>query len=348
MPTADINEILRQQDATYRAVVEAFSDGHPELGMERALKAGFVVDLEGATELVKVDGHPEAAAAAVRKLAADRTADEAVEAAARGKSFIAVVPTHVLGNDISSAIRARHQAAGTVKEDAVTLKLFWPTAKLHADNAEYCFTLEPDEFAVFHKDVPDLGLRAGDRLDTIEDAQGRREFRLGERVIDGPVPSDAFEVYREQERSIGIGDRLRAVERIPLQGQEKAEIARGTLLEVAKITRHGTRVEFTNGQFVSAQEVRSLTYGYAMTQPASQGLSADEVVFVATSDTFGAITKESANVAVSRGREKLTIITDDLEGLMEQLKHSRKEPFAEEIIGDVNEENSVGDKGRQN
>ncbi|MEO1337589.1 MAG: AAA family ATPase, partial [Myxococcota bacterium] len=101
LPAADIDEILRQKDAAYLAVVEAFSDGYPELGMERALQAGFVVDLEGATELVKVEGQPEAAAAAVRQLAADRTADEAVEAAARGKSFIAVVPTHVLGHDVS-------------------------------------------------------------------------------------------------------------------------------------------------------------------------------------------------------------------------------------------------------
>ncbi|MEO1334133.1 MAG: AAA family ATPase, partial [Myxococcota bacterium] len=346
LPAADIDEILRQKNAAYLAVVEAFSDGDAALGMARAVEAGYVVDLEGAVEGVQVEGHPEVAAAAVRQLAADRTADEASEAAARGKSFMAVVPTHALGDDVSQAIRARHQASGTIKEDAVTLTLYWPTAKLQADNAEYRFTLEADEFAVVHRDVPELGLRAGDRLETFEDAKGRRGFKHGARVLDGPVPSMAFEVYREKLLPVAIGDRLRAVERIKLQGQGHAEIPRGTLLEVEKITRHGTRVEFTNGQFVSAQDVRSLTYGYAVTQPASQGLSADEVVFVATTDTFGAITKESANVAVSRGKEKLTIITDDLEGLQEQLKRSRKAPFAGEIVGDVDEHSPVGDEGR--
>ncbi|MEM7676875.1 MAG: MobF family relaxase, partial [Myxococcota bacterium] len=198
LPAADINEILRQRDPLYRAAVEAFSAGDVMLGMERAIKAGFIVDLEGAADDLRVDGHPEAAAAAVRKLAADRAASEASEAALRGKSFMAVVPTHALGADVSRAIRARYQASGMVKKDAVELSLYWPASRLQADNAEYRHTLEAGEFAVMHRDVPEAGLRAGERLDTVEDENGRHWFKRGDRVIDSLLPPDSFEIYRRQ------------------------------------------------------------------------------------------------------------------------------------------------------
>ena len=113
LPSADIDEILRQEkNETYKAIVEVFSNGDAIEGLRKAEEAGYIVDLGGATDFVRVDGEAEAPAEAMRKLAAARAADEAMEAVLLGKSFMTVVPTHAVGAEVAKAIRGSPSGRG--------------------------------------------------------------------------------------------------------------------------------------------------------------------------------------------------------------------------------------------
>ena len=71
---------------------------------------------------------------------------------------------------------------------------------------------------------------------------------------------------------------------------------------------------------------RTFTHGYAVTSHAAQGKTVDEVVVVASSRSFAAVSQESFYVGISRARERAQVFTDDAALLGERVldRHTRK------------------------
>jgi len=59
-----------------------------------------------------------------------------------------------------------------------------------------------------------------------------------------------------------------------------------------------------------------LTYGYCITSHASQGVTVDKVFIGMSSESFGATNERTGYVALTRGREKAVVFTDDREALV--------------------------------
>ena len=74
------------------------------------------------------------------------------------------------------------------------------------------------------------------------------------------------------------------------------------------------------------RDYRTFSHGYAVTSHAAQGKTVDEVLVVASSQSFAAVSQEQFYVSISRARERARVYTDDAElfGRRVEDSHSRK------------------------
>jgi hypothetical protein len=108
--------------------------------------------------------------------------------------------------------------------------------------------------------------------------------------------------------------------------------------------------KFTNGERVQVKAVgkdgialkdgrtlpasyRSFTHGYAVTSHAAQGKTVDVALFVASSRSFAAVSRESFYVGISRGREQVRIFTDDAATLERRVEETHTRKAALELQG---------------
>ena len=86
-------------------------------------------------------------------------------------------------------------------------------------------------------------------------------------------------------------------------------------------------------QRVLPPDYRQFTHGYAVTSHASQGKTVDQVLLLASSRSFGAVSREQFYVSISLGRQRCRIFTDDRELLRERITRSGSRKSALELAG---------------
>jgi hypothetical protein len=108
--------------------------------------------------------------------------------------------------------------------------------------------------------------------------------------------------------------------------------------------------DFTNGERVQVRGVsqglvllkdgrtlpasyRTFTHGYAVTSHAAQSKTVDQVVFVASSRSFAAVSQESFYVGISRARDRAQVFTDDAELLGRRVQETHTRKAAVELAG---------------
>ena len=69
-----------------------------------------------------------------------------------------------------------------------------------------------------------------------------------------------------------------------------------------------------------------------MTSHSSQGKTADKVIISQSSATFRASSMEQFNVSVSRGKQAVSIYTDDKQSLKQAVSHSAQRTSATELL----------------
>jgi hypothetical protein len=80
-------------------------------------------------------------------------------------------------------------------------------------------------------------------------------------------------------------------------------------------------------------DYRTFTHGYAVTSHAAQGKTVDEVLLVASSRSFAAVSQESFYVGISRARDRARIFTDDAELLGRRVQDAHTRKAAVELDG---------------
>ena len=85
------------------------------------------------------------------------------------------------------------------------------------------------------------------------------------------------------------------------------------------------RITLEGGR-VLPKDYRTFTHGYAVTSHSAQGKTVDQVILVASSKSFAAVSEEGFYVGISRARERARIFTDDAELLGQRIcdPHTRK------------------------
>ena len=155
-----------------------------------------------------------------------------------------------------------------------------------------------------------------------------REIRY-ELVNEGLVEKEGLrlEVFNAQGKSIGErefapGDRI-----IFLRNNRELEIQNGLQGEVVSIDTETKTLEIRtdHGHTIAlkADDYRYLDHAYAATVYKAQGISVDKVIYAVDSRS-SLLSKNEFYVAVTRGREDISIYTDDKDKTLEKIQQSQE------------------------
>lgn len=292
-----LEEIIRQEDAGYRAAAQAFSEGKTLEGFDALAQKGWVKEIASDQERYRL------------------IAEEVAAAEKQKKSLIVVSPSHAEGRRITEAIRGVLRAAGRLGGEERHF------TRLEAANASEAERGVPSTY------------RTGDVLQFTQNAPG---FTKGDRLVVedvGQVPlglAARFQLYRPQEIGLSAGDKIRMTANVKaIDGNHK--LANGSSYGVAGFTPAGD-IRLGNG-WVIAKDAGHFRHGYVDTSFSSQGKTTQLAIVAVGSESLAASNREMAYVASTRAREKVEIFTDDAAELRRAIQRSSQKPVALDLIG---------------
>jgi conjugative relaxase-like TrwC/TraI family protein len=308
---AELTEIVRQ-DKEYKRAAGLLSKGE----IEEAFK-----------ELDKLEWIREVADSDRYRVLADAYLAAVAEKKKNGeyKSALVVSPTHAEADRITVAIRDGLRAQEKLRKERM-VEAWVPmhlTDAQKADATEY----EPGQLVQFQQNAP--GYKKGSRLI----------------VPDGVSPptqlAHRFEVYRPVQLTLAVGDRVR----ITAGGKTKDgkhRLSNGSLLTIEGFTKRG-EIIVDHGRVID-RDFGHLAHGYVVTSHVSQGATVDEVFAGISSQSFPATNQRTAYVALTRGRQKGVVFTDDRKELLKSVGRPDDPLSATELAEATNGDTTLRDR----
>jgi conjugative relaxase-like TrwC/TraI family protein len=297
-----LTQIRRQKSEDFRAVVLLAAEHKTKEAFQKLQRAGDVIE------------HEETATLYQKAAAAYLSATE------RGKVALLVSPTWAEIEAVTAEVRSQLRERGTLAAKEETVRVFDPLGWTDAQK-QLAAHYEPGQRLRFVKATKFF--EAGETAEVV----GHKGTQLlvrhvrGDKLEPGTTtlslrsPS-SFDVGEAREINVAAGDVL-------LLRANAPGFVNGERVQVKGVYRQV--ITLTDGRALP-EDYRTFTHGYAVTSHAAQGKTVDEVMVVASSRSFAAVSQESFYVGISRARERARIYTDDAEllGYRVQDAHTRK------------------------
>ena len=314
MPTAVMDEIMRQRDPALKEAVEASLAGDVARAFD---KLG-----ENVAE-VKPDNLAGAAAARWLALSPEERAKAGLMA-----------PSHGLREGINDIVRERLVRDGTVHGPATTVERLVSRGYTNAEKT-LAANYRPGDTVAFHRPYKRLGVEKGDELRvagvdrktrtvTLEGADGRSVAWEPNRIA---ARAGGVEVYRGEEIELRAGDRIRWTRNdagLGLVNSGTAEVAAVRDGRVTFRLEDGRTLDLAPGD----PQLRHLDRAWASTVHAFQGRTVDTVIAAMEANHPHLTTQKSFYVEISRARDRAELVTDDRAALKEQLEAATGERIA--------------------
>ena len=287
---------IRRQSGDYREAVAHLSRGEVEEGFNRLDALGYVHEIQG-------DDRNQALA----KAYADN-----LDA---GKETLVIAPTHAEREIVTDAIREELKKRGHIHDQEHTVSVL-KSRRLSEAEREDAFNYAQDDMIEFVRRGKG-GFKAGDRLRvvSIEGDQVVAESNKG--YVQVPISSPkSFDVYRCHDIQLAAGDTLRITKKNTAQ-----KLYNGTTVSLEGFTRDG-QLKLSNGKTL-ALDWGHFDHGITVTSHASQGKTYDRVLVAQSSESFPASSPEQIYVTASRGKERVDIYSDNVEGLRRSIQRSQ-------------------------
>ena len=291
-----LTRIMRQQDADYRAAAQLLSEGRT---------------LEGFEALDRKEWVKEVTDPAARNRA---MAEEYVQALSDKASVLLVSPTHAEAAAITREIRNLLRAEGTLGTDE---REFTRLVQVNASEAERreATTYEPGDVIEFRQNAKG-GFVKGERLTVGVPAEAPLEH------------ADKFSLYRPEPVLLAAGDRIRFTATVQNnKGDHKYK--NGDTLTVAGFTKRGD-IRLDDGRVVAA-DAGHFRPAFVETSFGAQGQTVRRVILGMSSESLGATNQEQMYVSASRAKEKLSLYTDDKDGLKGAIQRSSQKLAALDV-----------------
>jgi conjugative relaxase-like TrwC/TraI family protein len=289
-----LTEIMRQENADYRAAAKLLSEGQTLEGFDAIDGMGWVKQM-----MSEEDRY--------RHMAADY-----VQAVADKKSVLVISPTHAEAGRITQEIRSQLRDAGTLGTEE---REFTRLVAVNASEAErgVATSYRPGDVLQFHQNAK--GFKKGDRL-TVSDPASLPLTQASK-----------FSLYRPEAIRLAAGDKIRFTATVKA-GSHK--LANGATHAVAGFTPGGD-IRLENGWVVpaSAGHFRS---GFVETSFGSQGKTVQRVILGMAADSLPATNQEQMYVSSSRARERMTLYTDDKAAVRQAVQRSSQKLAALDLL----------------
>jgi conjugative relaxase-like TrwC/TraI family protein len=307
LQTVSLRQISRQKDAEYRSAMETLRT-KPAEGFEKLEKMGVIREVDW-------------------RLVGKETARAWREAAAvpnmkgEARSVLVVTRTHDQIASITHAIREDRKAHGEIAEGREFDKhraLDWTEAQ-KGQMKRY----QPGQVLTFHKDVK--GIAKNESLEVISAGKDgiRARKANGQEVTLTAKQSAAYGVFEKETLEVSAGDRLLLQANWKEKGTAGFKATNGELVTVASVDAGAIRLE--DGRQLPVA-YKQFTSGYAVTAHVGQGDTADFVVVAPDG-----MKRDLAYVALTRGKEGLTVVTSDALALQESMGVSGDRQSASEL-----------------
>jgi conjugative relaxase-like TrwC/TraI family protein len=296
-------EVQRQTDLDYRRAIEQLRRD-PDRGFERLQDIGAVREA------------PSNERASIVATEWNRACTVKGD---RAGSVLVICPTHDEIARITDSVRECRKAAGELGEGRQVIRdvsLGW-TAAQKGDWRNF----RPGHVLAFHRAVKGI-----ERNSTVEVMQADengvvvRGANGKERTLTRKQ-AHCFDVFERRTMEVAEGDRLL------LTANRREPRFRATNGEIATVDHFDVdgRICLEDGR-VAPLDYTHLAYGYAVTAHRSQGKSVDAVIVSADG-----MARELFYVAVSRGRQRVTVVTSDAVALRESVGRTAARQSATEL-----------------
>jgi conjugative relaxase-like TrwC/TraI family protein len=286
-----LTEIMRQESPEYRAAAGLLSQGKSLEGFTALDRLGWVHELEDD-------------AARVGAMAA-----EYMQALSERKTCLVIAPTHREAESITQEIRTRLREAGKLSSEE---RVFDRLVGSNASEAErgMAYIYRPGDVIQFHQNAK--GFKKGERLTVGDPAALPLEL------------AGRFSHYRPEKVSLAVGDRLRFTGTVATK--DGGTLRNGAYHTVAEFTRGGG-IRLDNGKII-AGDAGHFRLGFVDTSFASQGKTVQRVIVGMASQSLPATNMEQLYVSASRGKEKVSIYSDDKEAVTAAIQRSSRKRAA--------------------
>ena len=322
MPTATMDEIMRQRDPALKEAVEASLRGDVVRAFEK---------LGDNVAEVKPDNIAGAVAARWLRLSEEARANTGVMA-----------PSHELRQAINGHIRERLAREGRIHGPAMASERLVSKGYTNAEKA-LAGNYAAGDVVAFHRSYKRIGVEKGD-----ERRVAGVDYRMGEVLLDdrhggtvGWKPEKiggrrgGSEVYRAEEIELRAGDRIRWTRNdagLGLVNSRTAEVLRVANGRVMFRLEDGKTLELGRND----PQLRHLDHAWASTVHAFQGRTVDNVIAAMESRHPHLTTQKSFYVEISRARDRAELVTDDAGKLLASLQEATGERIAAlEGIGEM-------------
>lgn len=304
-----VSKIQRQKNSDYKEAVQVLSDGQVEKGFKKLDRIGAIHEMTNSRERVNA------------------IAEEYYHAAQGGRNILVIAPTHAEGEVVTERIRQTlkdNYVIGLEERGYTVLK----NRQLTEAEKQQPENYHPGDVIQFHRHSKKI--KAGSKL-TIVSADDNGLFTRDTDGADHTIAfteARKFTVYEPKQLHVGEGDKIR----ITANGksQDGKHLFNGTTYHIEGFDQDGN-IRLSNGSNIP-RDFGHFTQGYVTTSHASQGKTADKVIISQSSATFRASSMEQFYVSVSRGRQAVSIYTDDKEYLLQSVSQSAERTSATELM----------------
>ncbi len=321
MPTAKLDEIVRQRDPALKSAVELLASGQVPSALDALQQQGRVREIPDAQE---------------RVCAIAKSYVESPE------STLIVSPDNASRRNLNVAVREELKINGTLATEDHSFRVLVQRQDMTGAERSWANHYEVGDIVRYARGSKALGIKPATYASVIAVDSAANQLTVakgnGERATYDPRRLSGVSVYREAERDLSVGDRIQ------FSAPDKSlGVANRDLAVIDAIHPDGTvaaRLDNNRHLAFNASDHRHFDHGYAVTSHSSQGLTAERVLVHADTGVHpDLLNSRFAYVSISRASHDVTLFTDDMAKLGPQLAAD----ISKSSALDISPDHSVGE-----
>ena len=317
MPTAMMDEIVRQRNPVIRKAVRDALSGRPARALARLAERIEEVPAQALAET------------AAREFLALPDAER--------RQTLLVAPTNALRRDINAVVREGLVEEGRIRGPALVVDRLIDLRLSAPEKAELS-SYEPGDEVAFVQDLLPYRVRNAEACVVTGVAGERVALRHPDGTPRHIAPATGriryhIKICESAPIELRAGDRIRWT-----HNDHRRGLLNGETATVARIGKHGVTLRTEGGAKrvldAADAQLRHIDHAYASTTHAAQGSTCERVIAVLDADPMPLTNQIVFYVQVSRAREEVVLLTDDREQLIETLEEQSGERMsAHEALG---------------